>query len=163
MTTRIAPLREKSLSHTERSALQLEALRNSERRWAYALLRLILGVNLLGHGLIRILHGTSDFANGMVVQMSSTPLPAPFVHGFSLAIPWIEFILGTLLVLGLFTRLTLTFAMGFMIALMAGVTLRQDWPTAGLQLVYGFVIFALLFLRPDYDAGWPALLGTARD
>ena len=53
--------------------------------------------------------------------------------------------------------------MGFMIALMAGVTLRQDWPTAGLQLVYGFVIFALLFLRQDYDAGWPALLGTARD
>ncbi len=82
-------------------------------------------------------------------------------HPFALTIPWIELTLGTLLILGLLTRTALTLSMLFMIALMAGVTLRQDWPTAGLQLIYGFVIFVLLFLRRPYQTSWPRLFGIA--
>ncbi len=144
----------------QRSATQLLALQMSERRWAYALLRLILGVNLFGHGFIRIYNGVPAFASGMVTQMSSALLPAALVHAFGMAVPWIEITLGTLLILAILTRLTLTAAMLFMIVLMIGVTIKQDWTTAGLQLVYGFVIFALLFLRDPYATSWPVLLGS---
>ena len=142
----------------QRSAVQLAALQTSERRWAYALLRLILGVDLFGHGFARIYHGVPAFAAGLTAQMSSALLPAPMVHAFALAIPWIELTLGIFLILAIFTRVTLTAAMLFMIILMVGVTIRQDWTTAGLQLVYGFVIFSLLFLREPYATSWPRLL-----
>ena len=159
MPTAIAPPRG-ALTSEERAAHQLAALRTSERRWAYALLRLILGVNLLGHGFIRIYHGVPAFASALTAQMYSALLPAPLVYAFALAIPWIELTLGTLLILALFTRAALTAAMIFMTILMIGVTIHQDWPTAGLQLVYGFVIFALLFLRIPYATTWPELLGA---
>ena len=158
MTVRLLPERDIAISADERSAKQLIALREAERQWAYALLRLILGVNLLGHGVTRIYHGVPAFAAGLTAQMSSPLLPAPMVHAFALVIPVIELILGILLTLALFTRATLTAAMIFMIILMIGVTVRQDWPTAGLQLVYGFVIFALLFLRDPYSTTWSDLL-----
>lgn len=145
----------------DRAAQQLAALQTSERRWAYALLRLILGVNLLGHGITRIYHGVPAFAAGLTAQVSSPLLPAPMVHVFALAIPWIELTLGVLLTLAIFTRAALTAAMVFMIVLMIGVTIRQDWPTAGLQLVYGFVIFTLLFLRLPYSTTWSDLLGDS--
>lgn len=143
----------------QRATQQLHALQTAERRWSYALLRLLLGVDLFGHGFIRILHGTAAFAAGIVAQMANTPLPPALVHPFALAIPWIELVLGTLLILGLFTRTALTLSMLFMIALMVGITLRQDWPTAGLQLIYGLVLFVLLFLRRPYQTSWPRLFG----
>ncbi len=151
-----------SQSAEQRSATQLVALQMAERRWAYALLRLLLGVNFFGHGFIRIYNGVPAFANGMVAHMSSPLLPAPLVHAFALAVPWIEIILGTLLILAVLTRASLTAAMIFMILLTIGVTIKQDWPTAGLQLVYGFVIFSLLFLRESYATSWPALIGAGK-
>ena len=161
MTLMTSPpaVRPATLSETERSALKLDEIRRSERRWAYTLLRTLLGVNLLGHGVIRILHGVPAFASGVSAQMTSTPLPPALVNAFAVSIPWIELVLGIFILLGLLTRITLTVAMLFMIALTIGVTLRQDWPTAGLQLIYGFVIFTLLFHRPGYDVSWLPLLG----
>ncbi len=141
------------------TSVQLDALRTSERRWAYALLRLFLGVDLLGRGLVRIYHGVPAFAAAVTTHISSALLPAPLVHTFALAIPWIQLTLGALLILAVFTRATLTAAMLFVIVLMVGVTIRQDWTAAGLQLVYGFVIFSLLFLRIPYASGWSDLLG----
>jgi thiosulfate dehydrogenase [quinone] large subunit len=49
-----------------------------------------------------------------------------------------------------------------MLVLMFGVTLKQDWATAGNQLIYGIVLAALLFARERYDTTWPALLRRAR-
>ncbi|GAC1366951.1 MAG: hypothetical protein NVSMB3_15600 [Acidobacteriaceae bacterium] len=158
MPIAIAASRQTSEQH---SAAQLAALQYAERRWAYALLRLILGVNLFGHGFIRFYNGVPSFAEKLTAQMHSALLPAPLVHAFGLSIPWIELTLGTLLILAILTRITLTAAMIFMITLMIGVVIRQDWTTAGLQLVYGFVIFALLFLRIPYATSWPALLGIS--
>ena len=129
-----------------------------EQHIAYVLLRLLLGVNLLGHGAIRILHGPWVFAAGMVKLMAETPLPAGLVLAFGYATPFIELLLGAVLVFGVATRWALTCAMLFMTALMFGITLRQDWPTAGLQLGYGFVIFALMYLREQGDVPWLEIL-----
>ncbi len=133
-----------------------------EKRLAYVLLRLTLGVNLLGHGFIRLLHGDATFAAGMVKSMADAPLPAGFVYAFGFCTPIIELALGLLLVAGLATRWALISASFFMTMLMVGITLKQDWPTAGVQLGYGAVIAALLFLRADYDTAWTHLLRRAQ-
>lgn len=135
----------------------------AERRVAYVLLRVLLGINLFGHGLIRTLHGQVAFAEGMVKSMADTPLPRVLVYFFAVAIPAIELALGLMLVAGLATRRNLIFASLFLSALMLGVTLKQDWPTAGLQLVYGLVIFVLMFFRSDYDTSWPGLVRSMRE
>jgi thiosulfate dehydrogenase [quinone] large subunit len=128
-----------------------------EQRVAYVLLRVAVGVDFLGHGLIRLLHGDEAFAAGMVKQMAETPLPPGLVHVFGLVVPVVELTIGVLLVLGLWTRWALMLGGVLMIALMTGITLKQDWPTAGLQLIYSLVLSLLLFLRADCDAGWVEL------
>lgn len=130
----------------------------NERRLAYALLRLIVGVNFLGHGFIRVFHGLTAFAQGLVKSMAEAPLPAAFVLGFGYCVPCVELAIGVLLVLGLWTRWALVGASLLMAALMVGVTLKQDWSTAGVQLGYGLVLFVLLFLRAGYEASWRELL-----
>jgi thiosulfate dehydrogenase [quinone] large subunit len=129
-----------------------------ERRLAYVLLRVSLGMDFLGHGAVRLLHGVGAFAAGMVKQMAETPLPAGFVHGFGLVLPVVELTLGVALLLGLLTRWALIGGALLMLVLMFGVTLRQDWATAGMQLIYCFLFALLLFLRAEYDAGWPDVL-----
>ena len=75
-----------------------------EQRMAYVLLRVAMGVDFLGHGTIRLLHGNVAFAQGMVKQMTETPLPSAFVYGFGWILPFVEFAIGVLLVAGLWTR-----------------------------------------------------------
>ena len=133
-----------------------------DRRVAYLLLRMTLGVDFVGHGFIRLLHGDRVFAQGMVKQMAETPLPPWFVYGFGVVLPPIELVLGTLLVLGLMTRWALIAGSLLMMALMLGITLRQDWATAGTQLLYSVIFTGLLWQRAKYDGGWIRLLRRER-
>ena len=121
----------------------------AEQRHAYLLLRLITGVNFFGHGFARIFTGShlSGFAQGMVKSMAAAPLPPSLTLATGYTVPCVELLIGTLLLLGLFTRAALTLALLLMLVLMFGVTLKQDWPTAGSQL----------FARERYDLSWPSL------
>lgn len=139
-----------------RESLDLQEERR-DRRAAYGLLRVTLGVDLLGHGFIRLLHGDMAFARGMVKQMAETPLPASFVYGFGLVLPPVELALGVLLVLGVLTRWSLLAGAALMMALMVGITLKQDWATAGTQLLYSLVFFVLLCGRARYNPNWSDL------
>jgi thiosulfate dehydrogenase [quinone] large subunit len=131
----------------------------AEQRHAYLLLRLITGVNFFGHGFARIFTGShlSGFAQGMVKSMAAAPLPPSLTLATGYTVPCVELLIGTLLLLGLFTRAALTLALLLMLVLMFGVTLKQDWPTAGSQLLYGLVLAILLFARERYDLSWPSL------
>ena len=113
---------------------------------AYALMRLALGVNIFGHGFFRILSGVGNFANGMAQGMDKGPLPHALTLSFGYCIPWIEFTLGALLVLGLFTRFALVAGALLMAALTFGTTSVQNWNGAGTQLMYSFIFFAMLWL-----------------
>ncbi len=113
---------------------------------AYALMRFALGVNIFGHGFFRILSGVSTFANGAVQGMDKGPLPHVLTLGFLYVTPFVELAVGTLLMLGLFTRLALVAGSLFMIALTIGTTSTQNWGGAGTQLEYSFVFFAMLWL-----------------
>lgn len=113
---------------------------------AYALMRLALGMNIFGHGFFRILSGVGNFANGMAQGMDKGPLPHSLTLSFGYCIPWIELTIGTLLLLGLFTRFALAAGALMMVALTFGTTSVQNWNGAGTQLMYSFIFFAMLWL-----------------
>lgn len=132
---------------------------STEERHAYLLLRLLTGLNFFMHGFARIATGShlSGFAQGMVKSMAATPLPRTLTLASGYVIPCIELVVGALLLLGFATRAALILGFLLMFVLMFGITLKQDWATAGSQLLYGLVLAALLFGRARYDVAWAAL------
>jgi thiosulfate dehydrogenase [quinone] large subunit len=135
-----------------------------EHRHAYLLLRLITGLYFFMHGFARIFTGThlSGFAQGMAKSMASTPLPPSLALATGYVVPCIELLIGTLLLLGLFTRAALTLALLLMLVLMFGIGLKQDWNVAGSQLLYGLILSILLFARRRYDLSWPKVFSQPR-
>ena len=131
----------------------------AEQRQAYLLLRVLTGLDFFMHGFARIFTGThlAGFAQGMVKFMAPTPMPPALALASGYAIPCVELLVGTLLLVGVFTRAALTLAFLLMLALMFGVTLKQDWNSASVQLTYGLVLGILLFARVRYDLSWPGL------
>jgi len=123
-----------------------------DERLGYALLRAVVGVNLLMHGLSRWIVGPAEFAAKLMAQFAKTPLPEWSVRAFGLMLPTVEALLGLLLLIGLRTRAALLGCGLLMMVLTFGSGLVQDWNAAGLQLTYALVFGALLFLR-RYN-GW---------
>jgi thiosulfate dehydrogenase [quinone] large subunit len=125
---------------------------------AYLLLRATIGLNIFIHGASRLLAGVSSFANSLVPMFQKTPLPACSVHWFGLALPWVETILGFLVLAGLRTRFALIGGSVLIFVLTFGSTLRQDWESAGLQLIYASIYAALLAFRDKNVYSLDALL-----
>jgi thiosulfate dehydrogenase [quinone] large subunit len=113
----------------------------------YTLLRVILGVNILSHGISRIITGPTAYAATLVTQFQSTPLANWLVSGFGSALPWIEALLGVLLLLGIKLRWTVLLGGALLAVLTYGVCLIQQWEVAALQLIYAVVYALLLILR----------------
>ena len=111
---------------------------------AYALLRFTLGINMLLHGLVRLVPGPSGFADTLVQGFANTPLPAPLVYAFAWVLPFAEAAVGALLIVGLWTRLVLMVGGLLMAALVFGTALRSQWETLGLQMFYSALYAALL-------------------
>jgi thiosulfate dehydrogenase [quinone] large subunit len=127
-----------------------------DQRHAYLLLRLFTGLDFFGHGFARIFTGThlSGFADGMVKSMATSPLPPSLCLATGYAVPIIEVVVGTLLLLGLLTRFSLILAFILMFALMFGVTMKQDWTAASQQMLYGLILAVLFFGHERYDLNW---------
>ena len=131
-----------------------------DQKIAYLLLRLIAGMDFFRHGFARIFTGThlGGFAHWMVGDMAKSPLPAPLVLATGYVVPCLELLIGVLLLAGLATRFALVLAMLLMLALMFGITMKQDWNVAGQQLLYGLVLAVLLSGCERMNLSWPALL-----
>jgi thiosulfate dehydrogenase [quinone] large subunit len=124
-------------------------MRIADRSLAYALLRVSLGINFAGHGLIRIHNGIAAFAQTTTEHLAKSPLPSTLTYAFSYAIPFLEAILGLTLILGVFTRISLACGAVFMMFLTVGVTANQQWDVASQQLLYSVVFFLLLFFLDE--------------
>jgi thiosulfate dehydrogenase [quinone] large subunit len=98
---------------------------------AYALLRISLGVNFAGHGLIRIYNGVGAFATSTAEHLAKSPLPHSLTIAFIYAIPFVEAVLGLTLILGVFTHIALVCGALFMMSLTIGITANQQWDVAG--------------------------------
>jgi thiosulfate dehydrogenase [quinone] large subunit len=71
------------------------------------------------------------------------------VLAFGYALPFIEFAIGVLLLLGLWMRWTLLLGMAVIAALMFGSALKGDWNVLGIQLVYAVVYYLLIARQGD--------------
>lgn len=110
---------------------------------AFVLGRLLLGVNFLMHGLVRI-PKLAVFRAGIEQEFAASPLPPALVSLFATALPFAEGIIGALLLLGLFTRPALVAAMLLIMSLVFGSSLLEKWTLVGDQLVYGLYIITLV-------------------
>jgi thiosulfate dehydrogenase [quinone] large subunit len=123
---------------------------NTDRSLGYALLRLVLGINIAIHGISRILSGASAFAESLVPQFTKTPLPPWSVYSFGIALPWAEALVGLLLLVGFASRYTYIAGALMIAALTFGSALRQDWQAVGLQLIYS-VVYSILLAFREYN------------
>ena len=74
---------------------------------------------------------------------------ARFPDGPTFCRPFAEFVLGILIVTGLFTRCALTVGGLLITALIFGTALRSDWSTIGIQMIYAITYYRLLLNRAD--------------
>jgi thiosulfate dehydrogenase [quinone] large subunit len=127
--------------------VQIRVNSQTDERIAYAFLRFVFGLNICFHGVSRLLNDHQAFLVYLTKALAPAVLiPKASIPAFAAVLPWVEAILGLLLLLGLFTRFALIGGFFVMILLMAGVSLAQDWTTAGLQLIYCVIYFILLAL-----------------
>jgi thiosulfate dehydrogenase [quinone] large subunit len=131
--------------HDERSqyVLLVRPMSLNNFELAFVLGRLLLGVNFLMHGLVRI-PKLAVFRAGIVKEFAATPLPTELVSLFATVLPFAEAGIGLLLVLGLFTRPALVAAMLAIISLVFGSCLLEKWTIVGDQMVYGLYIITLV-------------------
>lgn len=113
------------------------------RSLAVFVLRTVLGLNLLIHGLVR-LPKLGGFADGLVSGFADTWLPPALVRPFAYALPPLEAAVGALLLIGLFSRQALVAGGLLMGALVFGMALREQWSVVGTQMIYVIVYYLAL-------------------
>lgn len=127
------------------------------RELAYLLLRLTLGVDILMHGLSRILSGPAPWWARIMKEFASSPLPSPLVHAFAYTLPWSELVIGIAILIGLWTRPALLLGALEIVVLMFGIALTQNWSVAGTQMIYA-IAYAILLAFDQYNRwsvdGW---------
>ena len=111
---------------------------------SYALLRVALGLNICLHGVVRWAAGLRNFAESLLPMFQKTPLPAWSVYSFGYVLPIVEALVGACVLFGFQTKRALISGSVLMLVLTFGSTLRQDWPTVGIQLMYSLVYSLLL-------------------
>ena len=110
----------------------------------YALLRIALGLNICLHGVVRWTAGLKNFGESLLPMFQKTPLPAWSVMSFGYVLPIVETLVGACVLFGFRTGRALISGSVAMVVLTFGSTLRQDWPTVGIQLTYSLVYALLL-------------------
>jgi thiosulfate dehydrogenase [quinone] large subunit len=116
---------------------------------SFLIIRLAVAASMLGHGLVRLpkLHG---FSNWMVSSFEKSMLPPVLVTPFSYILPIAEFVIGLLLVIGLFTRVSLI-AGGFtMVILIFGSAMVENWEAMPSQFIHA-AFFAVLLSFLQYN------------
>lgn len=116
---------------------------------SFLILRLAIGASMFGHGLVR-LPKLDKFSGWMVKSFESSMLPASLVTPFSYVLPIAEFLIGLLLIVGLFTRQSLIAGATVMILLILGTTLIENWEALVSQLIH-VAFFALLLSYIAYN------------
>ncbi|MCC5939144.1 MAG: DoxX family membrane protein [Lunatimonas sp.] len=113
---------------------------------SFLFIRLGIGVSMLGHGLVRLPKLTA-FSDKMVADFADSMLPVLLVRPFSLAIPFVEFALGVLLLLGFKSTWTAVVGATFMLLLMLGTAAIENWGAYPSQMIHlGFFVLLIQFM-----------------
>ena len=114
------------------------------RTIAHALLRLTLGFVFLFYGVGKLQTGLVSFGQGLEKDFATTWLPARAVYVFGLLLPFLEVMVGVLLVLGFLRLFTLTFAGGLIVILTSGLAISGNPGGVAHNMIYALLIFLLL-------------------
>ncbi|GAB3950605.1 hypothetical protein GCM10028805_29000 [Spirosoma harenae] len=118
---------------------------------AQIVIRIGLGINMLMHGLVRI-PKLAAFVAKTEAGFATTMLPPIAIKAFLYTLPFLEFSIGVLILLGgKFGKWGYFLGGILMGALLFGTSLKEDWSGAGNQLIY--VIGFYLALRGLDDSG----------
>lgn len=117
---------------------------------SFLLLRLTIAISMFGHGLVRLPKLTA-FSNWMVGSFENSMLPKIIVTPFSYILPIAEFVIGLLLLLGLFTKPSLVAGSFVVLALLFGTCMIENWEAIPSQLIH-VAFFALLLHFIDYNS-----------
>jgi thiosulfate dehydrogenase (quinone) large subunit len=117
---------------------------------AYGMLRLVLGLSLATHGINRILGAPAAFANALGPLFARTLPPPSSVYVYAITLAFVETLAGIFVLIGFASRYALGFGRLLIAFLTFGSTLRQDWQSAGSQLIYA-LLYALLFAARGYN------------
>ncbi|KAA3622366.1 MAG: DoxX family membrane protein [Flavobacterium sp.] len=115
---------------------------------ALHLFRISFGINYFFHGIVRI-PDLDTFAEGLQNSFQNTALPVFIITPIAYMIPFIETIIGLLLILNIKTRETLVATMVLMNILVIGSSFAQKWDLVGLQATYIGFLFLLLYFTVD--------------
>ena len=119
--------------------------RSSDAVIAYTILRVSFGANIMLHGVSRIVMGHAAFLAYLTHYFEKASyVPVGMLSLFATVQPWVELILGLLLMIGLATRFSLIAGGLVILSLVIGTNLAQDWLVSGLQLIYAFLYYYLL-------------------
>ena len=119
--------------------------RSSDAVIAYTILRVSFGANIMLHGVSRIVMGHAAFLAYLTHYFEKASyIPVSLLSVFATVQPWVELILGLLLMIGLATRFSLIAGGLVIMCLVFGTNLAQDWLVSGLQLIYAFLYYYLL-------------------
>lgn len=99
-------------------------------------LRIAIGANLLGHGIVRMGSNYRVFREWIQTLFSSTPIPSFLVTTMGYVIPPLELVLGVLILIGCNTKWSLVLASLLMCSLIFGMCLLEKWEIVGIQMVY---------------------------
>lgn len=120
----------------------------SDAAMAYALFRLTFGINLTMRGVTRIALGRTAFVTYMLTQFQNVPvMPQGFLMAFATVLPYVETVIGLMVLFGYQTRTALIAGSLMIAALTFGTMMRQDFTIAWLQLDYALAFFVLLAFR----------------
>lgn len=117
----------------------------------FLLLRLGIGISMFGHGLVRLPKLTA-FSQWMTGNFAKSMLPSAMVVPFSYVLPIAEFLIGLLIVAGLFTKPALIAGGVLMLLLLFGTALTENWEAIPSQLLHlAFFAVLLQFIQSN---GW---------
>jgi len=127
----------------------------SDLQLAYALFRITAGVNIFGHGMVRLIYfgpmGLEPWILEQAALFEGHLLPMWLVYSFLYVLPYIEVVLGAITALGFKTRLALVGCTLLMFVLVFGNLARQAWATVGNNMHY-VLYFCLLLAAIRYNA-----------
>ncbi len=129
---------------------------------AALLLRLSLGMLFITAALNKFTGegGAAGATRWIIGELRETYLPNALLIPYAYVLPYVEIILGSVLILGIFTRWALTFCGLLLISLALGKAATQDYTTVSQNLNYVLMAAVGLWLASrDNPYALDALLG----
>lgn len=132
-------------------------------RWTVAVIRLFLGGMFLMAGSDKLFRtGVHNFTSSLHDQFAATPLPEFFLGAFGGVLPFVEFTVGVLLLLGLYRKVAFVAVSVTLVFLSLGQFMLQEINVAAYNAVYLAIALGGLTLLREPCLALDSVLGSSR-